>query len=241
MQKNTGLALLIGGMFLAIGIAASGYFIGQTMINAKVGVNTAEAKGLAERRVEADHANWSISFYLTARKYAEVPALYKRAEATQQQLAKLLMAQGFKKDEIEFDVIDYSHREVRNKEQVVVEHIYSLTGKLAIETARVQLLKPARHQINKLIAQGIRISNHRPQYYFTKLNEIKPQMLQEATKNARIAASEFAKNAGAKVGGIRSARQGNFYIRDVGEEYGDSNKIEKTVRVVTNISFYLTE
>ena len=66
-------------------------------------------------------------------------------------------------------------------------------------------------------------------------------MLREATKNARIAANEFAENAGVKVGGIRSARQGGFIIRDVGENYGDTKKIEKDVRVVTTITFYLTE
>ena len=64
-------------------------------------------------------------------------------------------------------------------------------------------------------------------------------MLQEATKNARIAANEFASNAGVKVGGIREARQGGFIIRDIGEDYGDTKKIDKDVRVVTTITFYL--
>ena len=73
------------------------------------------------------------------------------------------------------------------------------------------------------------------------LNEIKPDMLREATKNARIAANEFAENAGVKVGGIRDARQGSFYVRDAGSDYGDTSKIEKDVRVVTTITFYLTE
>jgi hypothetical protein len=66
-------------------------------------------------------------------------------------------------------------------------------------------------------------------------------MLKEATKNARLAANEFATNAGVKVGGIRSARQGGFVIRDVGQQYGDTNKIEKEVRVVTNVTFFLTD
>ncbi len=65
-------------------------------------------------------------------------------------------------------------------------------------------------------------------------------MLKEATKNARIAANEFAANAGVEVGGIRNAKQGSFIIRDVVENYGDIKKIEKDVRVVTNITFYLT-
>lgn len=85
------------------------------------------------------------------------------------------------------------------------------------------------------------MQNNPPAYHFTKLNDIKPAMLKEATTNARIAANEFATNAGVQVGGIVNARQGGFVIRDVGESYGDTAKIEKDVRVVTNITFYLTE
>jgi hypothetical protein len=66
-------------------------------------------------------------------------------------------------------------------------------------------------------------------------------MLKEATTNARIAANEFAANAGVSVGGIRSAVQGGFIIKDVGDNYSDTQKIEKDVRVVTTITFYLTE
>jgi len=73
------------------------------------------------------------------------------------------------------------------------------------------------------------------------MNEIKPEMLKAATKNARIAANEFAENAGVKVGGIRSARQGSFVIRDVGQSYGETGKIEKDVRVVTSVTFFLVE
>jgi hypothetical protein len=63
----------------------------------------------------------------------------------------------------------------------------------------------------------------------------------EATTNARLAANEFAANADVDVGGIRDARQGGFIIRDVGENYTDTTKIEKDVRVVTTITFYLTK
>ena len=65
-------------------------------------------------------------------------------------------------------------------------------------------------------------------------------MVAEATRNARTAADEFADNAGVDVGGIRDARQGNFVIRDVGSEYGNTATLEKDVRVVTTITFYLT-
>ncbi len=122
-----------------------------------------------------------------------------------------------------------------------MDEVHVITGTISIETGKVMLIKKVRNKLNRLIAQGIDINNMRPSYIFTRLNDIKPEMLAEATKNARIAAKEFAKNAGVKVGGIRSARQGSFIIRDAGESYGDTAKIEKDVRVVTTITFYLTE
>jgi len=82
--------------------------------------------------------------------------------------------------------------------------------------------------MNELISQGLDLRNNPPAYYFTKLNDIKPAMLKEATTNARIAANELAANAGVKVGGIREAQQGSFIVTDVGEDYGDTKKIERT-------------
>merc|ERR1711916_360993 len=106
-----------------------------------------------------------------------------------------------------------------------------LIGEIEVETEQLQLVAEGRANLNTLIAQGLDVQNNAPAYHFTRLNDIKPEMLKEATKNARIAANEFAENAGVEVGGIRSARQGGFVIRDVGENYGDTKKIEKDVRV----------
>lgn len=241
-QDNTvsgGLFFL--GLFVAIGIAAGGYFIGNTMYNAKVALNTAEAKGLAERRVKADRANWSISFAVATKAQAGIPDLYKKAEGQQKTIIDLLKTHDFTNEEITAGVIDYSYHEYRDENQAVVDQNHTLRGTINIETEKVELIGKVRANVNKLIAKGINVQNHAPAYRFTKLNEIKPEMLREATKNARIAANEFADNAGVTVGGIRSARQGSFYVRDAGQEYGDTQKIDKDVRVVTTITFYLTD
>ena len=229
------------GVFLAVGLALCGYFVGQTMYNAKVAVNTAEAKGLAERRVKADRANWDIIHTVTGSKKEEIPSLYTLAETHQKTIINLLKEHGFEDNEIDIGVLDYRYQEFRDEDQKLVDQTHQLIGTISVETQKVEKVNQARTTVSKLIAQGIDIENRVPRYRFTKLNDIKPDMLREATKNARIAASEFAENAGAKVGSIRSARQGNFFISDAGEEYGDTRKIEKDVRVVTTIDFYLTE
>jgi len=241
MYNNKGGGFFFLGVFVAVGLALAGYFVSKTLYNAKVALNTAEAKGLAERRVTADRANWKIVYTVTGASRAEIPNLYKQAEQNQQTIVDLLKENGFDDNEIHVGVLDYNYQEFRDDKQHLVDQTHSLVGDISVETNKVDLVSKVRANVNKLIAQGINIQNQAPTYHFTKLNEIKPDMLREATKNARIAATEFAENAGVKVGGIRSALQGNFFVRDAGEEYGDTAKIDKDVRVVTTITFYLTE
>ena len=78
MTKSNILGLFLLGLALAVGMSVGGYFIGQTMYNAKIALNTAEAKGLAERVVEADHASWTITHRVSGKSRAELPSLYAK-------------------------------------------------------------------------------------------------------------------------------------------------------------------
>jgi hypothetical protein len=241
MKSSRSIMGIIPSLILALGVAAGGYFISQTLYNSKVALNTAEAKGLAERRVTADRANWAVYFTVPGASREEVPEMYKKAEAHQKIIKELMLAEGLTENEIEIGIIDYSNKEYRDEDQNVVDQKHWLTGSISVETEKVELIKKLRGSVNKLIAQGIDIANRAPSYHFTKLNEIKPEMLKEAARNARLAANEFAENAGVEVGRIRSATQGGFFVIDVGENHGDTRKVEKNVRVVTRIEFYLSK
>ena len=243
MQKDFGRFYL--GIFLSLGIIIAGYFMSNTLYKAKVGANVAEVKGLAERQITADTANWSIGFSVSNRVsnqgVAELQKLYKNAGEHQTKIVNLLKEKGFEESEISTDAFDYFITEYRNEDNVLVDTKNLLSGKVVVQTNKVHKVKEVRSNINELIAAGVKIDNQLPIYRFTKLNEIKPDMLKEATENARIAANEFAQNADATVGRIKNARQGGFNIRDVGEDYSDTEKIEKIARVVTTISFYLVD
>lgn len=232
---------IIVGLIVAAGIAIGGFFISKTLYNAKVALNTAEAKGLAERRVQSNRANWTIGFAVAGKTSNEIPGLYRQAETIQKRLTTLLKENGFTDEEITLGIIDYGSRQYRNEDQILTDEDHFLNGSISIETENVHAVAPARGVVNKLISEGISITNRTPTYSFTGLNDIKPDMLREATKNARIAANEFAANAQVEVGGIRTARQGSFFIRDAGSESSESYKIEKDVRVVTTITFFLTD
>jgi len=226
-------------VILAGGISSAGFFIGNTMYKSKIALNTVTVKGLAERRVSADQANWKISYSVTGTTKGDIPELYKQVEIDEQKVLDCLKAGGIEESEINIGVISYSSQQYRNENKVLVDERHTLSGVVEIQTNRVTAIESVRPMINKLMIEGINITNHAPQYRFTKLNEIKPEMLKEATENARVAASEFATNSGSKVGRIRSARQGGFTIVDVGETYGDTKRLTKDVRVVTTSEFYV--
>lgn len=245
--SNGQCGFILLGLFVGIGLALCGFFISKTMYNSRVALNTAYVKGLAERRVKADHASWTIHFTLTGKERSEIPALSKKAEKVQRIVANLIKDHGFDQNEISFGLIDHSYHENRDYySQQVIDYSRTVSTSMKLETDKVYNISKAqialnKLNMNKLVLEGITVNEERPSFFFTRLNEIKPDMLREATKNARIAANEFAENAGAHVGSISSASQGSFQITDVGEEYGDQRKIEKDVRVVTNITFYLKD
>jgi uncharacterized protein len=229
------------GAFLAIGIALAGYFVSETMVKSKTGINTAEVKGLAERLVTSDEASWTVQFHVTVTDETPLKDLYTRAETFQHKLVETLRAQGFQENEVSVGALNYTTEEYRNNNQEVVELKRTITGAVSLVTKQVEQVFVVRNDVAKLIADDITIENENPRFRYTKLNEIKPEMLKEATQNARLAAEEFAKNADVKVGNIQRAKQGGFEIVDEGDDYNDSNKINKVARVVTTIRFYLTE
>ncbi|MEW5993504.1 MAG: SIMPL domain-containing protein, partial [Candidatus Zixiibacteriota bacterium] len=169
MSNISRLELLLASFILSLGLACAGYFIGQTLYNSKVGINTAEVKGLAERRVEADRAYWRIQYRVTRAGTTEMSKLYEQSETDQARIISLLLESGFEQSEISLGVINYERKEFRDRDQRLVEEKYVLVGSIDVETKKVKLVSEVRSKLNRLIAQGLDIQNNEPAYYFTKL------------------------------------------------------------------------
>lgn len=245
-EKTNSISQIMVGLFIGIGLAFCGFFISKTIYNSKIALNTAYVKGLAERRVQADTVHWTINISVTGKEKSEIPRLKAKAERTQKQIAELLKSNGFESSDIRFGLMHHRYYNYRDEKGVIVDYNNTISTSIKLNSKNVNNVDQARTALNKLnleklIADNIDLDEGHPSLLFTKLNEIKPDMLKEATKNARIAANEFAANAGARVGSISNASQGSFSIVDAGEDYGDTSKIEKDVRVVTNITFYLRD
>jgi uncharacterized protein len=235
-------AIIIGSLLLGAGIATSGYFVSNIMYKSHTAVNTAEVKGLAERRVKANVGDIRIDFVVRKTDSINtIPAMYAEVERQQKVIIDTIKKAGFSDEDINEGTPQYSKQVYRDDNGTITSTEENIYTSVFMETSKVDELQALKPKISALLVDGIEVENIYSNLRFTNLNEIKPEMVKEATKNARLAAEEFANYAGVKVGSIRSALQGGFSITDVGEEYGDTQKMNKDVRVVTTIEFYLED
>jgi hypothetical protein len=226
---------------LALGIALGGFFPGYYYYKTHISNNSVTVKGLSEKDVVADLAIWKLKFVITENNLQQgQQKITEQAE----KINAFLLKQGFKTNEITIERIettDLAANPYLNNNNNSSRFI--LTQSITVRSQNVNLVESSIPQTDKLIADGIIFDSEGfpVSYIFTKLNDIKPQMLADATQNAKKAAEEFAKNSHSKVGKIRHANQGVFSIlpREQTSSSYEAQQINKTVRVVSTVEYWL--
>ena len=235
------------GVLLATGLIIGGWVLGAQIKATRLSDRYVTVKGLVERKVKSDLAIWPLTYKEAGNDLA---ALYAKTEADKKAILKFLGDQGIQPNEIEIGVIrvvDTQANEygggTRSPNRYIAEQ------PITVRTSRVDQVAAAAQKTIQLLQNGVVLGGNPGQglsYKFTSLNAIKPDMITEATRNARAAADRFAADSGSKVGSIRQANQGVFSILPAdgagegegGYNAGDSS-IMKTVRVVTSVDYYL--
>jgi len=240
--------LVMAGAFLALGLIFGGWILGSEIKAIRLGDRYVTVKGLVERNVKSDLAIWPLSYKEAGNVLASV---YAKTEADKQAILKFLNQQGIENSEIELGVIrvvDTQANEYGGVNRAPLRYI--VEQQITVRTSRVDQVSAAAQKTMHLLQQGIVLNTVPGQglaYKFNGLNAIKPDMITEATRNARAAADRFAADSGSRVGSIRQANQGVFSILpadqagDAGENSGfqSESSIMKTVRVVTSVQYYL--
>lgn len=227
---------IVPALLLSIGIILGGYFIGSGISQIRVGPRTVKVKGLAEREVNADVAVWPISFSVVANDLKSLnTSLSDRVEA----IKAFLVDAGFEAENISADTPLITDLHVMFRGQSLPPERYKAEAKISVRSENVKLVKSTMGRTSELIEKGVELTGERhrttAEFIFTSLNEIKPEMIEEATKNARKAALKFAEDSESELGTIQNATQGQFSIRN-----RDSGTPEiKIVRVVTTIEYSL--
>ena len=238
------IGLVISIVILGLGIGHAGTSIHEGLTNFKSYDRSVIMKGLAQKDVTADLALWPISYTETGNDLAELQELM---ESRGSAIVAFMQKYGIKNDEIELQQVQVQDLLAQSyRQNNATTNRYILTQTYLVRTEDIEAVSKAAKNIGSLIKQGVVFSQSgstTPTYLYTKLNDVKPQMIAQATKNAREAAREFAKNSGQKVGEIKYASQGVFQIlpRDNTYMIPESQQKQKTVRVVSTISFYLED
>lgn len=223
-------------------IAASIAFLGMCI---KAGIDdfadkdrNVTVKGLAEKEVEADKVTWPIP---TKELGNDLPELYSRINATTQKVKAFLKQHGLKDDEISVNapvVIDLNADQYNNNLRAFR---YNITSTITVTSRNVKLVRSIMARQGELLKQGVAVVDggyeNRTTYEFVSFQQMKPQMMQEAIKNAETTAEQFAKNSKSSLDKIMHADQGQFSIDDRDQ----NTPYIKKVRVVTTVTYSLKD
>lgn len=237
---------------LAAGLIVGGWILGREIRDVRLADRYVTVRGLAERNVKADLAIWHLPFVEAGN---DLKATFAKSEQDQTAVMDFLAAQGIPKDDINLGqptVVDRTANQYSAQNSTAARFI--VQREITVRSTSVDQVAAAVQKTSDLVARGVVLSTgtgYGPNsggvsYLFTDLNAIKPAMITEATRNARVAAERFAADSGSKVGTIRLASQGLFTIADADAPesggYGAlANGITKKVRVVTTIEYYLVK
>ena len=226
------------GLFLCAGLIVLGIFLRYGLTHLNDSHRTVAVRGLCEREVNANKVTWPI---VSKEVGNDLTTIYGRMENTNSHIVQFLKENGIEESEISINppaVIDLQADRYSYNQN---PYRYNVTNVIVVTSSKVAKINELIKKQSELLKQGIAIVagdyQYQTIYEYTDLNLIKPEMIAEATKNARTAADKFAEDAGSKVGRIQTASQGQFSIEDR-DQY---TPYIKKIRVVSSIIYYLED
>lgn len=229
----------VEAIILSIGLLLLGVFIERGFSEFAGRDRSVNVKGLAEMEVPADKVTWPLVYKSLGN---DLNALYEEIKRSNRTITEFLKEKGLTDKEININapvIVDMKAERYGNNQDS--PYRYNVTTVITVTSNKVDLVRGLITEQGELLKRGIAITTgdyqYNIQYEYTGLNTIKPQMIEEATKNARQAAEKFAKDSESTLGKIRHANQGQFSISD-----RDPNTPHiKKVRVVTTIDYSLED
>jgi len=230
--------MVLGGCLLA-GLVALGLLLGNAAMRVKSLERTVSVKGLSEREVPADVAIWPLSFQEANN---DLNSLFGTIQSKNAKIVGFLGKHGIASDTITIappTVTDLYAQNYGDKSNIVYR--YTANSTVTVYSIDVAAVRKAMNDVIALGKQGVALSGegyqNQTQFVFSGLATLKPEMIEEATKNARSVAEKFAADSQSSLGKIRSAQQGQFSI----ENRDSTTPHIKKVRVVSTVEYYLAD
>lgn len=227
---------MLSGLFIMIGLIVLGFMFPRAVEKNRSYDRTVNVKGLCEREVKADKVIWPIVYKVMA---DDVQDLYNQTSSSNDIIVDFLVSGGISPDEISVSVPKISDKLANEYGGYDRAYRYIAKNVVTVYTDKVDDVLALMSRQSELLKKGIITGGENwenpVEFRYEGLNDVKPEMIEEATKNAREAAQKFAKDSDSQLGKIKTASQGTFTIED-----RDSNTPHiKKVRIVTSVTYYL--
>lgn len=236
---------VVRAVVLATGTALAGALAGYGFARGRAVDRFVAVKGVSEREVRADLALWPLRLVVADN---DLTLAYRRLDAQLRLIRAFLRRQGVDTSRTElqdFSVTDAYANQYRSAEAVGSRYVIQQT--LMVRSEDPERILTASQRLGEIVQEGVVFTSGQeygtggPTFVFTRLNDLKPAMIGEATSRAREAAQQFAADSRSRLGGIRRANQGVFEIlpRDQAPGVTEAGQITKTVRVVSTVEYFL--
>ena len=239
MPTSTGSALIV-----ALGLALGGLLVGRGFAEGRARDRYVEVKGLAEKEVTADLALWPLRYVSTGDDLATTQAQITR---NTRQVYAFLGRNGIDTASVQLQALEVSDAFANRFAGERGGSRYVIQQTVMVRSRNPEVVMFASQRVSELVGAGVVLSSTGeygvggPTFIFTKLNQLKPSMVKEATANARAAAEQFAADSRTDLGAIRQANQGVFVIlpRDQAPGVNEGAQLQKIVRVVATVQYFL--
>ena len=225
---------IISSALIAVGILCLGWFIKAGIDNFANKDRRVTVKGLAEREVPADKVTWSIGTKVTGN---DLPMLYESINIQTDKIKKFLRQNGLEEKEITVNPPSISDLEAREWGDNSKNFRYIVTTTITVATSKVTEVNKAIFKQAELLKQGVAIENSHADYEYASFQQMKPEMMAEAIKNAQKTAEQLAESSQSELGQIQTAGQGQFEI----EDRDQNTPYIKKLRVVTTLVYSLKD
>ena len=226
---------IIAACVIGFAIIVLGFALRSGIVAFKDMDRSVTVKGLAEKEVNADKVTWPLVYKELGNDPAE---MYELLTQKNKKVLTFLKSAGIKESDISVNPPVISDRQADNYSNEIMNYRYKATSVITVTSTEVDKVRTLMRRQSELMKQGIALvseeyGNNSVVYEFTGLNKVKPDMIEEATKNARKTAQKFADDSGSSLGEIRNAQQGQFSIED-----RDANTpYIKRLRVVNTVEY----
>ncbi|MFN5372665.1 MAG: SIMPL domain-containing protein [Bacteroidia bacterium] len=232
---------------IAVAIIIGTWILGSSYIKSKRTPSQISVTGLASRDFGSDLIVWSAGF---SRRATNLQDAFNLLKEDQKRIKSYLESKDLQAAEIVFSAVEinkeYENRRYPDGSETSVFSGYKLSQQVNIESKNIDRVEALSREITELINEGIELYSSDPRYYYTKLSDLKIDLLAAAAKDARIRAEKIAENAGASISGMETGDMGIFQItgQNSNEDYSwggtfNTSSRNKTASITVRVNFAL--